>query len=84
MPAGLTWHQNLFVGDVHAGLEPTNFYKVAVHPTDPKYVYAGAADIKGVVSEDGGESWRVIDPNHQVIRQHTEQKMSKCLMFRCV
>jgi len=50
-----------------AGLEPTNYYKVAVHPTSPNFIYAGAADIKGVVSTDGGESWRIIDPKRQAV-----------------
>jgi hypothetical protein len=31
-------------------------------------VYAGAADIKGIVSEDSGESWRVLDPKRQASR----------------
>lgn len=50
------------------GLEPTNFYKVFVHPVSPNLIYAGAADIKGVVSEDGGQSWRILDPFKQAAR----------------
>lgn len=38
-----------------------------MHPTNPDIIYGGAADIKGVVSTDGGDSWRVIDPKHQAV-----------------
>lgn len=44
-----------------SGLEPTHFYTVAFHPSDPNTIYAGAADFRGVVSEDGGDTWRVLD-----------------------
>ena len=50
------------------GLEPTNFYKVAVHPTSPNLIYAGAADIKGIVCDDGGQSWRIIGTFKQAAR----------------
>lgn len=30
-------------------------------------VLPGAADIKGIVSEDGGDTWRVIDPQHKAV-----------------
>lgn len=44
-----------------AGLEPTSFYTLAAHPSSPQLLYAGAADIRGIASEDGGASWRVMD-----------------------
>lgn len=60
---------NAFVCSVSSlGLEPTNFYKAAINPTDPRFIYGGAADIKGVASDDGGESWRVLDPRGQAAR----------------
>jgi hypothetical protein len=45
------------------GLEPSTSYTVAFHPKDPNVIYAGMANIKGIVSEDGGDTWRVMDPS---------------------
>jgi hypothetical protein len=58
----------VLVFHLDTGLEPTNFYKVVVHPSNPNLIYAGAADIKGIVSEDGGQSWRLLDPFKQAAR----------------
>ena len=44
-----------------AGIEPTSWYTLAAHPSNPKLLYAGAADIRGIASEDGGASWRIMD-----------------------
>ncbi len=44
-----------------AGIEPTSWYTLVAHPSNPKLLYAGAADIRGMASEDGGASWRIMD-----------------------
>ena len=36
----------------------TVIWTLAVHPTRPKVVYAGAAPVALYVSEDGGDNWR--------------------------
>lgn len=41
------------------GLEVTSVQKLKFHPKNTKIAYAGLADMGGLVSEDGGESWRI-------------------------
>jgi hypothetical protein len=38
-----------------------------VHPTNPDHIYAGAADIKGIVSSDGWQSWSIVDSFHKAV-----------------
>lgn len=42
------------------GLEVTNVYRLRFHPNDPSLMYAGLADIQGYVSEDGGDTVRIM------------------------
>ncbi len=41
------------------GLEVTSVQKLKFHPKDTKIGYAGLADMGGLVTEDGGETWRI-------------------------
>lgn len=41
------------------GLEVTSIQKLKFHPRFPQIGYVGAADIGGLVTEDGGETWRI-------------------------
>jgi photosystem II stability/assembly factor-like uncharacterized protein len=42
------------------GIEVISVYKVKFHPTNPELMYAASADIGGIVSDNHGESFRVI------------------------
>lgn len=42
------------------GLEVTSVYRLKPHPTNSKLIYSAMADISGMMSDDNGESWRVI------------------------
>ncbi len=42
------------------GLEVTSTTRIEVHPTDENIIYAGFNDIHGMVSEDGGDTWRLL------------------------
>lgn len=41
------------------GLEVISVYRVKHHPTNTKLLYAASADIGGIISEDGGKSFRI-------------------------
>ncbi len=41
------------------GLEMTSCYDLKFHPANPQITYAGFADIHGLVSEDGGRTFRI-------------------------
>jgi hypothetical protein len=41
------------------GLEVTTVYNFKFHPSNPKIGYAGMADIGGMVTEDGGKTFRI-------------------------
>lgn len=41
------------------GLEVTTAYRMKFHPKNPKLAYVGMADIGGLVTEDGGETFRI-------------------------
>ncbi len=42
------------------GLEVTSIQRLKFHPTQPQLAYAAAADIGGLVTEDGGGTWRIV------------------------
>lgn len=41
------------------GLEVTTVYRLKFHPTNSRLAYAAIADIGGMISEDGGETFRI-------------------------
>lgn len=41
------------------GLEVTSVYRFKFHPTNPQIGYAAMADMGGMVTEDGGQSFRI-------------------------
>lgn len=41
------------------GLEVTSTHSLKFHPKNSEVVYAGYSDIGGLVSEDGGDTWRI-------------------------
>lgn len=41
------------------GLEVTSTHVLKFHPTNSKLAYAGYSDLGGLVSEDGGNTWRI-------------------------
>lgn len=41
------------------GLEVISVYRMKYHPTNSKLLYAASADIGGLISEDGGASFRI-------------------------
>jgi hypothetical protein len=49
------------------GLEVTHFYFMKHNPINPQLMVAGAADVRGLVTEDGGSTWRILDgsPSHR-------------------
>lgn len=41
------------------GIEVISIYRMKYHPNNPSLLYGASADIGGVISEDGGESFRI-------------------------
>ena len=41
------------------GLEVTSVLKLKFHPRNPRIGYAAMADLGGIVTEDGGDTWRI-------------------------
>jgi peptidoglycan/LPS O-acetylase OafA/YrhL/photosystem II stability/assembly factor-like uncharacterized protein len=46
------------------GLEVTSVCRLKFHPANPQLAYASYADIGGLVSEDGGKTWRISRTGH--------------------
>jgi len=52
---------------VSTGLEVTTVYRLKFHPNNPNLSYAAMADVSGMVSQDGGESFQLTTTNHNSI-----------------
>ncbi len=63
------------------GLEVTSIRYLKFHPTHSKLGYATAADISGLVTEDGGDSWRIISPGYNSIYDFTFDPKDGTLVY---
>ena len=47
-----------------SGIEVTSIRHLEFHPASPLIAYAAAYDIGGLVTEDGGSTWRIISADY--------------------
>lgn len=52
------------------GIEPTSSWHLEFHPNNPQVGYVGYADIGGLCTEDGGETWRIVQAEYNSTYDH--------------
>ena len=52
------------------GIEPTSAWLLEFHPNNPQIGYVGFADIGGLCTEDGGQTWRITKNAYNSIYDH--------------
>lgn len=70
---GKRWQSN--------GLEVTSVHRLKFHPKSSNVGYAAVADIGGLVTEDGGETWRITKANFNTNSDYAFDPEDKNLVF---
>ncbi len=63
------------------GLEPTSAWLLEFHPNNPQVGYVGFADIGGLCTEDGGQTWRIIKNGYNSIYDHAFNPADDDMVF---
>lgn len=66
------------------GIEPTSAWHLEFHPENPQVGFVGYADIGGLCTEDGGETWRIVQAEYNSTYDHAFDSADDNIVYGAV